>query len=125
MALMNDYLINRAENDSIILEAFPKWNSELTYAVGDAVFYNNVLYKCVQGHTSQTDWNPEDAVSLWAEMLNAPTEDGSIPEWVQPGSTNPYMTGDKVTFNGKVYESLIDNNVWSPEAYPAGWREVS
>lgn len=34
------------------------------------------------------------------------------------------MTGDKVTYNGKVYMSLIDNNVWSPDAYPAGWQEV-
>ena len=34
------------------------------------------------------------------------------------------MTGDKVKFNGKTYESLIDNNIWSPEAYPAGWKEI-
>ena len=35
------------------------------------------------------------------------------------------MKGDKVIFNGKVYESLIDNNVYSPEAYPAGWKEIT
>ena len=34
------------------------------------------------------------------------------------------MTGDKVRYNGKVYESLIDNNVWSPIGYPQGWKEV-
>jgi len=34
------------------------------------------------------------------------------------------MIGDKVLFNDKVYESTIDNNIWSPAAYPAGWREV-
>jgi len=32
--------------------------------------------------------------------------------------------GDKVRFNGKVYESVINGNVWSPADYPAGWREV-
>jgi hypothetical protein len=47
-----------------------------------------------------------------------------IPEWEQPDSTNPYMKGDKVTFNGVVYESTIDNNIWSPSAYPGGWRQV-
>ena len=47
-----------------------------------------------------------------------------IPEWEQPDSTNAYKKGDKVRFEGKVYESLIDNNVWSPSAYPAGWRQV-
>lgn len=45
--------------------------------------------------------------------------------WVQPGSTNPYGRGDKVTYGGAVYESLIDGNVWSPDAYPAGWKKVS
>lgn len=44
-------------------------------------------------------------------------------EWKQPDSTNPYMKGDKVTYNGKTYESVIDNNVWSPDTYPAGWKE--
>lgn len=35
-----------------------------------------------------------------------------------------YMKGDNVTYNGVVYENLIDSNVWSPEAYPAGWQAV-
>ena len=52
-------------------------------------------------------------------------EQVDIPEWEQPDSTNPYMTGDKVRFEGKVYQSLIDNNVWSPTAYPQGWEEVT
>jgi hypothetical protein len=34
------------------------------------------------------------------------------------------MTGDKVTFNGEHYESLIDNNTWSPADYPSGWNKV-
>ena len=37
------------------------------------------------------------------------------------------MTGDKVhykTIDDPVYVSLIDNNVWSPEAYPAGWQQL-
>lgn len=34
------------------------------------------------------------------------------------------MKGDKVRYNGKVYESLIDNNVWAPDAYPLGWKEI-
>jgi hypothetical protein len=49
-------------------------------------------------------------------------DEGIIPEWEQPDSTNPYMAGDKVTYNGKTYESIIDNNVWSPVEY--GWKEI-
>ena len=46
-------------------------------------------------------------------------------EWTQPDSTNGYSIGDKVLYNGVVYESLIDNDIWSPEAYPDGWAEVT
>ena len=59
---------------------------------------------------------------MWALILIPDPE--VIPDWVQPDSTNAYTKGDKVRFEGKVYESLIDNNVWSPAAYPAGWKEV-
>ena len=64
--------------------------------------------------------------SLWARILIPDPE--VIPVWEQPDSTNPYMTGDRVhypTAEDPVYESLIDNNVWSPGEYPAGWQEVS
>lgn len=96
----------------------------VAYGVGKRIMYNGVLYKVLQAHTSQADWTPVAAPSLFAKVINE-TLDGSIPEFEQPGSTNPYMKGDKVLFNGKVYESLIDNNVYSPEAYPAGWKEVT
>lgn len=39
-------------------------------------------------------------------------------------STSPYMTGDCCTENDAVYQSLIDNNVWEPSGYPAGWELV-
>ena len=96
----------------------------VAYEVGKRVLYNDILYKVIQAHTSQADWTPVAAPSLFAKVINE-TMDGSIPEFEQPGSTNPYMKGDKVVFNGKVYESLIDNNVYSPEAYPAGWKEIT
>lgn len=48
------------------------------------------------------------------------------PIWLQPlGAHDAYNTGDRVTFEGKVYESTIDGNVWSPAAYPAGWTEIT
>lgn len=43
-------------------------------------------------------------------------------EWVQPlGAHDAYKKGDTVLFNGKLYESLIDGNVWAPNI--TGWRE--
>lgn len=102
------------------VDLFKKWNVDQEYKVDERVNYNNTLYKCLQAHTSQADWAPDTAVSLWAEVL-IPNPD-VIPEWKQPESTNPYMKGDKVTYNGKTYESTIDNNVWAPDVY--GWTEV-
>ena len=96
----------------------------VAYEVGKRVLYNDILYKVIQAHTSQAEWTPVAAPSLFAKVINE-TIDGSIPEFEQPDSTNPYMKGDRVIFNGKVYESLIDNNVYSPEAYPSGWKEIT
>ena len=104
------------------IELYPVWADDVSYVAGDRVRYDGVLYKCLQAHTSQPDWTPDAAPSLWAKVL-IPDPD-VIPEWEQPDSTNGYSKGDKVTYNGTVYESLIDNNVWSPDAYPAGWQVV-
>lgn len=103
-------------------EVFPHWNgNSKEYVKGDKVLYNDVLYKVLQNHTSQEGWTPISAPSLFAKVL---TSEGEILDWEQPDSTNPYMKGDKVRYNGKVYESLINNNVWAPDAYPLGWKEI-
>ena len=113
-------------SDEDALEAinlFPTWNSAAEiYSVGDRVLYNDILYKCLQSHTPQSNWNPETATSLWAKVLIP--DANVIPEWEQPDSTNAYQIGDKVMFNGQVYESVIANNIWSPAAYPAGWQAI-
>lgn len=103
---------------------FPEWDGDgHAYAVGDRVTYEGTLYKVLQAHTSQSTWTPTDAPSLFAKVLTSTT--GEPLPWEQPDSTNPYMTGDRVTYNGKVYESTVDNNVWAPDAYPQGWKEVT
>lgn len=102
---------------------FDEWEAGITYVEGTKVRYNGVLYKVLQTHDSQSTWTPTDAPSLFAKMLIP--DETVIPEWEQPDSTNAYMTGDKVIYNGLVYESVIDNNVWSPEAYPAGWKLIT
>lgn len=104
-------------------EFFPVWNPDSSYSAGDRVRYDGALYKVLQAHESQASWTPAASPSLFAAVL--PGQDGTeIGEWVQPDSTNPYHAGDRVLYNGRTYESLVDGNVWSPEAYPAGWREV-
>ena len=99
---------------------YPRWKIGKEYEVGQYVQYNDTLYKVLTAHTSQADWTPDVSPSLFANVLTS--LDGTSQEWVQPDSTNAYMKGDRVIFEGNIYESLIDNNIWSPTAYPAGWQ---
>lgn len=99
---------------------YSEWSENSEYAVGDRRRYHDTLYKCLQRHTAQAAQNPESAPSLWAKVLIPDPE--VIPEWEQPGSTNPYMIGDKVRHNGKTWVSTVDNNVWEPGVF--GWAEV-
>lgn len=100
---------------------YPAWRSGVEYVTGQRVLRGGVLYKVLQDHTSQDDWTPDAAPSLFARVLIPDAT--AIPEWEQPDSTNPYMSGDKVSHNGSTWVSTIDNNVWEPGVY--GWEEES
>ena len=111
-----------------VATVFPAWQNNTAYKMDEMVTFgeNEVgdpqLYRCVQAHTSQADWTPDVTPSLWSAIGLAPD---MIPVWSQPtGSHDAYNIGDRVHYPGKddpVYESLIDGNVYSPEAYPQGW----
>lgn len=100
---------------------FPEWSGDgVPYEAGRRVSYGPHVYKVLQAHTSQECWSPDAAPSLFAKVLIPdPTV---IPEWEQPGSTNPYMRGDKVAHNGHTWVSDVDNNVWEPGVY--GWTMI-
>lgn len=103
-------------------EVFEEWADGENYVAGDKRRHGGAVYVCLQPHTSQPDWTPSAAASLWAKVINASEDPAVIPAWEQPNSTNPYGKGDKVTHKGKTWESSIDNNVWEPSVY--GWVEV-
>lgn len=100
---------------------YPKWKIGTDYQKDKRVLYNNILYKVLTDHTSQADWTPDAAPSLFAKVLIP--DKNVIPEWEQPESTNPYSKGNKVTHNGKTWLSTIDGNVWEPGVY--GWEEIT
>lgn len=108
-------------DDAAALDAmaiYPAWETDVAYAIGQRVRYGDKLYKCVQAHTSQGDWMPSATPALWVRVSIE-----EWPEWVQPtGAHDAYAKGDKVTYKGKRYISLIDGNTYSPDAYPAGWE---
>ena len=101
------------------VELFPAWAAGVAYTVDERIQYGGTLYRVVQAHTSQADWTPDKTPALFVVISL-----DEWPEFVQPtGAHDAYKKGDKVTFEGKHYISLIDANVYSPTAYPAGWQE--
>lgn len=109
-----------------IASVYDAWGVGKSYEVGDFVRFgeNSVgdpqLYKVVQAHTSQADWTPEKTPSLYTPIG---LDDEGHAVWSQPtGAHDAYNIGDIVSYNGKLYKSLINGNVYSPEAYPAGWQ---
>lgn len=101
--------------------AYPKWEVGKEYHKDERIRFNDVLYKVLQDHTSQADWTPDVAVSLYVKVSIE-----EFPEWVQPqGSHDAYMTGDKVSHNEKHWISLIDANVYEPsESVPTLWEKL-
>lgn len=101
-------------------ELFAPWACPVAYKTGNIRERNGKLYKCLQDHTSQETWTPEDSPSLWVGISD-PAEEW--PEWSQPvGSTDAYAKGAKVSHNGKHWTSNVDANVWEPGVY--GWTEA-
>lgn len=106
-------------------DVIDKWVVGMSYFVGDIVVDGEQEYECIQSHASQEGWEPHATPALW--KVHEEGGDG-IPVWSQPtGAHDAYKTGDKVhypTIDDPVYESTMDANVYSPEAYPQGWQLV-
>lgn len=105
------------------VELFPAWEPGRACVSGERLRYHGELYRVLQDHTAQADWTPDAAPSLFVRVA----EPGEIPEWKQPtGAQDAYSKGDQVRHTGKVWESLVDANVWEPGA--AGtetlWKET-
>lgn len=113
-----------AAPDDVVLEQpyalYDEWSGDgVAYEAGDVRQRGGLLYRCVQAHTSQATWTPEDAASLWTRIADPAQE---WPEWIQPtGSHNAYAKGAKVTHAGKRWISDVDANTWEPGVY--GWTE--
>lgn len=118
----------RAEDMMAVASVFPKYQIGKAYKVKEVFAYGEnavgdpQLYQVLQAHTSAEEWTPDTVASLYKKI--GVTEEG-YPEWVQPlGASDAYNTGDVVSYNGVLYKSTIDANVYSPEVYAAGWELV-
>lgn len=119
------YVAALSEDDALMVATvYPEWAANVKYKNKEWVKYGEnamgdpVLYQVLQDHTSQAQYTPDTATSLYKKV--GETADGT-PKWVQPcGATDAYNKGDIVDYNGVKYISTVDANVWAPDVY--GWE---
>jgi len=98
------------------------WVANEKVLVGTLRVYGGKTYKCLQAHVTQADWLPDKTPAMWSEVIVGPP---TPQPWTQPaGAHDAYKIGDRCTFGGHLWESKITANVWSPTAYPAGWKDL-
>lgn len=111
-----------------VAAVYGKWKPGKQYNIGDRFTYgeNGVgdpqLYKSNQLHTASEIYPPG---STGTAALYTPIglDEEGYPVWAQPtGSHDSYNTGDIVDYNGTLYRSLIDGNVWAPGAVDGVWE---
>lgn len=122
-------LYDKEETAVEVASLYPVWAGDKQYKANDIVQYgtNSVgdpqLYLVLQAHKSQSDWLPDATASLYKKMG---ISESGYPIWTQPlCAVDAYNLGDIVSYNGKLYKSIINANVWAPDAYPAGWEEYT
>lgn len=105
-----------------MIDLYPQYEIGYSYLVDDIFKYEGKLYKVIQAHISQEDWLPNELPAMYLNLM----PENVIPEWVQPTmAEDAYNIGDKVIFEGEVYECIIDGNTWKPTDYLQGWKLIT
>ena len=101
-----------------------RWRPGREHVAGEVCEDNGVLYRCVQSHTAQSDWQPANTPALWVNMGVSADDPDALPEWKQPtGAHDAYAMGAVVRHNGKTWSSDIAANTYEPGV--AYWTEVA
>ena len=95
-------------------EFYPEWASDTDYAVGFKVQYHSRLFRCLQAHTSQEGWEPENVPALWEEICE--THDGTKYDPIPYEGSMALASGLYYSQDGVVYLCSRDtvNPVYNP-----------
>lgn len=109
-------------------DQIPTWRQRdySSVPVGTPYKWQGQVYKLWQQHdaTAQPDWSPEKAVSLW-DICHTSDPAKAKPYQAPQGSRGLYQTGECCIYGDHVWRSVIENNSWTPDTYPAGWEVVT
>ena len=88
------------------VELFPRWTIDRAYVVGDKVQRNGKLWRCIQAHTSQAGWEPENVASLWTEICES--HSGTLEDPIPYNGNMALESGKYYMQDGKIYRCTRD-----------------
>ena len=97
-----------------MVEFYPAWATDIAYPAGYKVQYGGKLWRCLQAHTSQTGWEPENVPALWEEICE--THDGSLYDPIPYDGSMALVSGKYYSQDGVTYLCNRDtvNPVYNP-----------
>ena len=109
-------LKNVSDDEALYIHfIFPTWESNINYVEKDKINYKGDTYEVIQEHTSSLAKNPEEALELYRKIISTEPL-----EWEE----KTYRLGDKVKYGNHIFESLLNNNIRSPENFPDAWKLI-
>lgn len=115
-------IIDKEEN---IPDFNPELHQYLNWLKGQCVRDNGQVWQLLQPYDSTTyKDHPENLRAQWS-LCHTKDPLKAKPYVAPMGQSGMYMKDECcIASDNKVYTSLIDNNVWEPTSYPAGWKQV-
>ena len=99
--------LNVDDNTALRMTAFyPEWAANAEYTIGYKVQRGGRLWRCLQAHTSQAGWEPENAASLWTEICE--THSGTLEDPIPYSGNMALESGKYYSQDGKVYRCTRD-----------------
>ena len=89
-----------------MLEFYPEWASDTDYTAGYKVQRGGKLWRCIQAHTSQIGWEPENVASLWTEICESHA--GTLEDPIPYNGNMALESGKYYSQDGKVYRCTRD-----------------
>ena len=95
------------DNTALRMTAFyPEWAENAEYTIGYKVQHSGKLWRCIQAHTSQAGWEPENAASLWTEICESHA--GTLEDPIPYNGNMALESGKYYSQDGKVYRCTRD-----------------
>ena len=95
------------DNTALRMVAFyPEWAENAEYTIGYKVQRNGKLWRCIQAHTSQAGWEPENAASLWTEICE--NHAGTLDDPIPYSGNMALESGKYYMQDGKIYRCIRD-----------------